>query len=100
MLVLLISFVKGTSITENDITITSDKDTYFCEPVFQGDSCLIISYITVTNERTSAVNLDGLSTYSNAVSQITYIGSDGSKIPTQAQEKIPQELFLRGETKT
>lgn len=99
MLIILISFVNATTITENEITITSDKDTYFCEPIYnQYGECLIRAKINVTNERNKAINLDGLSTFSNSISDLTYISSNGV-IPQQAQDKIPQELFLGGESK-
>jgi len=101
ILFILVPVVTATTVTQNDITITSDKDTYFCEPIYnQAGECLIRSYITVTNGRTSAINLDGLSTYSNSVSNIEYVSSEGSRIPQHAQAAIPQELYLGGESKT
>lgn len=100
ILILLVGIVDATTVSDNEITITSDKDTYYCQPVFQDDACLIVAKISVTNERTSAINLDGLSTFTNFVADIEYLSSEGSRIPQQAQAMIPQELFLGGEKKT
>lgn len=101
ILCLFLNFVNATSVTENEITIISDKDTYYCLPQFdENDNCLIRAIINVTNERASSVNLDGLSTFTSSIVSLDYLNPAREHLPQEAIDKLPAELFLGGETKS
>ena len=57
------------SVTENQVTITANKETYFCEPIFSPEGCLIQGSIDVTNSRPGAIS-SLLSLDSNKVSYL------------------------------
>ena len=39
-----------TSVTKSNFKITADKETYFCEPVYSDNGCLITGQITFEND--------------------------------------------------
>ncbi len=59
-----ISLVSAQKVSQNGITIMSDKDVYFCEPIFKGDSCLIRAKITVTNSNQNQYSIRGYTSFS------------------------------------
>lgn len=60
----LINLVNADSVTQNDITITSDKHVYYCEPIFnEKGECLIKAKIKVVNKRNNDVDIDGATSF-------------------------------------
>lgn len=64
MLILITaSLTSAQSINQDGITITSDKEHYFCEPIFSNKGCLIKATITTKYDSPEDANLVLITTY-------------------------------------
>jgi len=80
--------ISATSVSENDITITSDKDFYYCEPIFNDKGeCLIKAKLTVTNNGNKNYNLDGETSFNIPLENTDYFFPDGKKAKKKSQGK-------------
>jgi hypothetical protein len=92
---------KPQSITQNSITITSDKEFYNCLPIYNDrGECLIRAVINVTNLRGNTINLDGEAFFSSQIDRIdfkkTYVEDSKNYEATSPNSKKLKQIQLRG----
>ena len=95
--VLFIGIASAGTVTRNGITISSSKDTYFCEPVFSSDGCLIKTKIFVTNDKLTSISANyeidlnrnvALREYNDGSKSIATKESRGRQLDTSRTDSI------------
>lgn len=93
------TIAKPQSITENDLSITADKEQYFCEPIFNNlGECLIRAEITVTNLRQNTINLDGITSFSSNIADTDFFNSNGEKMQKDGKNKLKKLQLKKDES--
>lgn len=105
LIMLNFTFANPQSIDQNELTITADREQYFCEPVLNAEGqCLIRGYFNITNSRKSTVNIDTDNTYTTQVKNQVVKSRFGSQtIPTKDKTardiyRTPKQQVKSGET--
>jgi len=101
LLAILFSFsvatAKQQSVLHDNINIISDKDTYYCEPIFNDKGeCLIKAVITVTNEGHNTVNLDGNASFSTSIPSAGFIDANSPRKLKKNGQNSPRKLKKNG----